>query len=255
MGKGLKDRNQEIKCKCGICDVFIQKYDIRGRERFFAKGHHNKYKKVLAGRTNYIKCKCGNCNVMIAEYDNKGRKRRYELGHYVHFRKKENRLYGEKHPRYKGHRWKHKHGYIYVKIGNHPRARKDGYVLEHILVLEKKLGRYLTKDEQSHHINGIRDDNRPENLTVLHGSEHGLHHSVQRWKRDKLKNKLNPKCLHCNNDDVRKEGFLKTETERKQKYYCNNCKRTFMNYYQVNRNGLKVKLEKRILGFCEVKEK
>lgn len=64
-----------------------------------------------------------------------------------------------------------KNGYIFIRMPNHPRAR-GGYVQEHILVIEQKIGRPLLKNEETHHINGIKNDNRPENLVALSKKEH-----------------------------------------------------------------------------------
>ena len=48
----------------------------------------------------------------------------------------------------------------------HPRTGKGQYVFEHIIVMEQILGRYLLPAESVHHRNGVREDNRPENLEL-----------------------------------------------------------------------------------------
>ena len=64
-------------------------------------------------------------------------------------------------------------GYVLVHRPEHPFSDEDGYVFEHRIVLEGLLGRYLLPGEVSHHINGIKDDNREENLVVY--ANHSLH--------------------------------------------------------------------------------
>lgn len=68
-------------------------------------------------------------------------------------------------------------GYRYIYKPEHPYATKDGYVIEHRLVLEKKLGKILPKNVHIHHINGIKTDNRIENLMIFrNNSEHIKYH-------------------------------------------------------------------------------
>lgn len=90
---------------------------------------------------------------------------------------------------YGGHKKKRRDGYISVYMPDHPYATKDGYVMEHILVMENYIGRYITRDEVVHHINKIRDDNRIENLKLMTFKEHAGMNLKERWAERKEKNK------------------------------------------------------------------
>lgn len=91
------------------------------------------------------------------------------------------RFVGNKHPNWSGGRKKTVAGYMKVYAPGHHRAQKDKYVLEHIVIMEKHLGRKLDSDECIHHINGIKNDNRIENLIVLKKSAHKSFHANERW--------------------------------------------------------------------------
>lgn len=88
---------------------------------------------------------------------------------------------GEQSRMWKGGRWQDKDGYIRVFIEKHPRLTTRRDIFEHILIVEKKLGRYLKKGEVVHHINGIRNDNRPDNLIVISRAKHLRTHKPHGW--------------------------------------------------------------------------
>ena len=66
----------------------------------------------------------------------------------------------------------------------HPYKNKRGYVFEHRLVIEKQIGRFLKPEEACHHINTIKDDNRPKNLMAF--KTQATHNSFE------AENKINP---------------------------------------------------------------
>lgn len=80
---------------------------------------------------------------------------------------------GVEHHNWKGGTYRQADGYVYEYAPDHPAAsRAKGYVLQHRLVVERSLGRYLTDAETVHHLNEDKADNRIENLEVLTHSAH-----------------------------------------------------------------------------------
>lgn len=74
---------------------------------------------------------------------------------------------GDTSPNWKGGRIKQQRGYIMRYAPEHPRSTpRTRYVFEHILVMEEFLGRFLVEEENVHHLNGVKDDNRIENLEL-----------------------------------------------------------------------------------------
>lgn len=80
--------------------------------------------------------------------------------------------------------------YVMILSPNHPNKDKEGYVMEHRLVMEKKLGRYLLPTEIIHHINGKKNDNRLENLELHSRLSHSHRHFDAVKEVDQLKQEL-----------------------------------------------------------------
>lgn len=110
----------------------------------------------------------------------------------------------------------HSGGYIRVRcIGT-----SDNRILEHRLVMEQHLGRKLKPYEHIHHKNGIKTDNRIENLELLTNQKHGSLHTKD--MSDRI-------CLVCNSNKTYtdKSGHLiwRKHPITKEEFVCGKCER------------------------------
>jgi hypothetical protein len=100
-------------------------------------------------------------------------------------RKMSEGLIGHKPTRWNGGRWLDGKGYVYILNPDHPNCTKQGYIREHRLIMENKMGRLLSKTEIVHHINGNILDNDINNLRLF--SSVGEHVKYHKSKLNSIK--------------------------------------------------------------------
>ncbi len=138
------------------------------------------------GKTIWIRCEwCGRLKMVRARDRKRGWGRfcsRACVNRWWSTQKSPRSQDGPDNPNWRGGRSIHAKGYIYRYAPDHPRA-SNGYVFEHILIAEEKLGRHLLPGETVHHRNGRKADNRPENIHVFDSpGAHTRHHAKMKRK-------------------------------------------------------------------------
>jgi len=129
-GRTLKELGHKDNCKCNYCKA-KRKENIKEQNPFYGK-KHTKITKI-----HWSKIRKG------ISPPNKGKTNLHE---------------GKKMT---------SNGYIIVYYPNHPMSDKNGWILEHRLVMANYLNRILKSKEIVHHINGKRDDNKIDNLMLF----------------------------------------------------------------------------------------
>ena len=85
---------------------------------------------------------------------------------------------GDKHPNWKGGRYINTDGYVFIYSPTHPNKTKAGHVMEHWLVMEQAIGRYLKPDEVVHHKDSNPQTNDISNLELTVQPKHASLHNT-----------------------------------------------------------------------------
>jgi hypothetical protein len=151
-----------------------------------------------------------------------GKPRKYIKEHYHGFKKR------DAHMNWKGGRTVDKKGYILILKPDHPFCNAMGYIREHRLVYEDYHKCCLLYWVMIHHINGIKDDNRIENLHATTISDHMILH-----KTGIFKDMSDRYCKRCGTTKTSKyEGkydLWRRHPLTKEEWYCNSCGTIILN--------------------------
>lgn len=158
--KNREDQHSDVKIVCKIC-----------HKSFYVHFSKRKKSKYCSRECYYIQC-LGRKSPMLGRKHIKESKEKMS-------KTRKGMFLGENNPNWKGGRIFNYAGYILIKNWNHPFCNPNGYIREHRFIMEKYIGRYLKPTEDVHHINGIKDDNRIENLELFRSrSEHTKFHRL-----------------------------------------------------------------------------
>jgi len=143
-------------CKRDDCGSPVKR-DRNGRGMGYCEAHYNSTLKVSKPVRDTSTCKDSNCAEPVKR-NKRGRSMGYCTEHWLTY------ITGAS-LRPIGSRYVNAEGYVLVKVDN------GKIISEHRLVMEQHLGRRLLRTETVHHVNGVRDDNRLENLELWYSPQ------------------------------------------------------------------------------------
>lgn len=147
-------------------------------------------------------CECG-CGTEISEFRTDGKPKRFVYNHHSR---------GKLNPKWKEGNRIDNYGYRIIWKPDHPFSDSDGYVREHRLIIEQYIKRYLTTNEEVHHKNKNKLDNRIENLQIMTTGGHKLLHLIENRKNN-ISKRL---CSECGKKtQIRKQKYK----QRPNEYY------------------------------------
>ena len=119
---------------------------------------------------------------------------------------------------------RHSSGYLLEWAPDHPRASR-GRVLQHVLVVERLLGRYLNDDEHVHHRDHVKTNNDPSNLVVLSPTEHAKLHAAEKLASVES-TRMSVICAECGKPFPAKRSKVIGPNRRNRAKFCSmDCRR------------------------------
>lgn len=143
------------------------------------------------GRNTIIECSCGCKNVLVAFDYHHWRYRKFKYGHNSRVKPTK----GSLNRHWKGGRVKDRKGYILIYMPSHHFKNNKNRIREHRYVYELYNKCSLLPWADCHHINGIKTDNKPENLVAFMHSKHSQVTSGRWWGMNKGCTPLNRKRI------------------------------------------------------------
>lgn len=145
-----------------------------------------------------------------------------------------------KHFSKKGGRIIDRKGYVRIMNTSHPFVSSNGYVPEHRLVWEEHNKAILLPWTDIHHINGVRDDNRIENLKPVFHRQHTIDH-----------NPKDPEKCKVGRSRRKKRWWNKLRENEDRLAHVNRLKR--INYWKNRDREIKLMRERRQKRKIEIK--